>query len=83
MTPLLVRFVVRLDREHEVHEHEEREHESLHETDEHLKADERQREPGHQKQRAHDREHDLATEHVAPETEGQREHAEELTERAR
>src|SRR5437762_2644279 len=80
VTPLLVRFVVRLDREHEVHENEQREHQPLDETDEHLEPDERQREPRHEQERAHHEQHDLATEHVAPETKGQREHAEELAE---
>src|SRR5258708_6799044 len=73
-------IVMGFDREHEVHEHQEGEHEALHQPDEHLEPDEREREPRHEEQRAHDGEHDLAAEDVAPETERQREHPEDLAE---
>jgi hypothetical protein len=46
VTPLLVRFIVRLDREHEVHEDEQGEDETLHEADEDLESDERDASPG-------------------------------------
>src|SRR5688572_17867020 len=77
---LLVVFPVAFQGEHEVHEDEQAEDEALNEADEDLEAGERDREPRQEKEPAHDDEHDLAAEHVAPKPERERGHAEELAE---
>src|SRR5437660_9085766 len=77
MLGLAVLFV-RLERQDEVDEDEQREDQPLYEADEDLEPHERQRSPWNEQECAHDHEHDLATEHVAPETERQRQHPEEL-----
>src|SRR3989442_324936 len=69
---------VRLNREDEVDQDEEREDEALHEANEDFEPDEWESEPRYEEERAHDDEHDLATEHVPPETERQREDPEQL-----
>src|SRR5438093_1827399 len=73
-------FFVRFDREDDVHEHEDGEQQSLDEPDQELEPDEGECERGDDEERRHHGDRDLAAEDVAPETERQREHAEELGE---
>src|SRR5258705_9160951 len=71
---------VRLERKDDVEQHEEREHERLDESDEQLEGNEDIREAGNEQQGRENGENDLATPDVAPESERQREDAEELAE---